>query len=792
MRRSLRPLALLAPILLLACSSSHTGSPDGGDSLEQPLGPPSVSSIAPSSGPKSGGTVVSVLGTNFGPGARLFLGAAEATHVSVISDRRLVGRSSASQVNGPVDVTVVSADGGSAVLKGGFSYIPPPDERTAVDGCQIEAPLSISVGVGSTTTSVIGAVTAIGVTDSPGQGPNIAGQLGFGPADQPVDSAYWTWITASYDDGSSGSKYDGYVAQIVAPALGDFRYAYRFQYRGGDWTYCDLDGSEDGFNMAQAGDMLVHPPTVTWCDVEAPQVIATTPGNPATLPDGGTTLEHSQVYQPNVTTAEGNEGELAVQFGYGPNYQGPGSWPSANWIDATYNGAHKGAFSNNYEYVGQIIGPKVGGTYSFAFRYALNGGPWTYCGSANPVDSSATAGLAEMDATGLNIDSNVLTWCDIDSPTSMSVTAGQFTPTVTSEAYLNGLTTQSGNDGFLKGELGIGPSGTGPVDPSWVWSPANFSNAGGGQFGNNYVYTASTAVPADAGSYAYAFRYSILNGPYTYCGLTNPSDGGTADLGSLTVNPGSGGGGGGGLCAFDSLSAAAVGSGQPVTTSAKVTVAGVTDSAGQAPGFWVQAGVGPSGSSPTDPGWAWKDASYTADDGGSDVYSATLRPSFTGDRLLAMRVSQDDGGTWTTCDSSAVGGGALTVNPGGTSTIAWCNLQWPPNADGGTGTYGQVYASGITDKAADAGSITAQLGYGPSNLDPSVSATWSWLAAGFNTASGNNYEYTVALPAIDAGISDAGVGYAYRFSTDGLSWCYGDTSGAAVGFSSSTLGAYVP
>jgi hypothetical protein len=80
---------------------------------------PTVASVSPSSGPASGGTSVTITGTNFVSGATLTFGGAAATSVIVVSATSITARTPA-HAAGPVNVVVTTTQSG--VLSNGFSY----------------------------------------------------------------------------------------------------------------------------------------------------------------------------------------------------------------------------------------------------------------------------------------------------------------------------------------------------------------------------------------------------------------------------------------------------------------------------------------------------------------------------------------------------------------------------------------------------------------------------------------------------------------------------------------------
>ncbi|MBI3179488.1 MAG: hypothetical protein HYZ27_07480, partial [Deltaproteobacteria bacterium] len=110
----------------------------------------------------------------------------------------------------------------------------------------------------------------------------------------------------------------------------------------------------------------------------------------------------------------------------------------------------------------------------------------------------------------------------------------------------------------------------------------------------------------------------------------------------------------------------------------------------------------------------------------------------------------------------------------------FCNLQFPPATTVQTGQnteliYGRVYEAGLTEPGGADPTVIAELGYGPTATDPTVTAGWSFVAATFNTQIGNDDEYQASITAPAAGT----YAYTYRFSLDdGINFTYCDLDGA--------------
>jgi hypothetical protein len=86
---------------------------------------PTVSSVAPTHGPITGGTAVTITGTNFVSGATVSFGGSAATGVTYVSSTSITA-TTPSHAAGTVNVAVTNPDSQSGALSNGFSYDPPP------------------------------------------------------------------------------------------------------------------------------------------------------------------------------------------------------------------------------------------------------------------------------------------------------------------------------------------------------------------------------------------------------------------------------------------------------------------------------------------------------------------------------------------------------------------------------------------------------------------------------------------------------------------------------------------
>lgn len=126
-----------------------------------------------------------------------------------------------------------------------------------IDWCNLQFPASITINAGASTGNIYGQIFVFGVTEAPGQGAGIIAEVGYGPDGSDPTGNNWTWFTAVYNIDVMDN--DEYVGSFTVNTAGSYDYAYRFSGdTGNTWTYGDLDGSNNGYSTAQAGDLLVE------------------------------------------------------------------------------------------------------------------------------------------------------------------------------------------------------------------------------------------------------------------------------------------------------------------------------------------------------------------------------------------------------------------------------------------------------------------------------------------------------------------------------------------------------
>ncbi len=109
---------------------------------------PTVVAVTPDTGPTSGGTAITITGTNFASGATVSLGGASAHEVVVVSPTSITARTPL-HAAGSVAVVVTNPDGQSGSLPAGFTYVAcdvEVRERTLGEPEEIVSPCALLVG----------------------------------------------------------------------------------------------------------------------------------------------------------------------------------------------------------------------------------------------------------------------------------------------------------------------------------------------------------------------------------------------------------------------------------------------------------------------------------------------------------------------------------------------------------------------------------------------------------------------------------------------------------------------
>lgn len=113
------PSGSAGPVTVKVTLSGQSGSLANGFTY---IGTPSVTGVSPSSGSTSGGTAVTITGTNFATGATVTFGTSAATSVVVVSSTSITAKTPSGS-SGMVTVTVTNPGALSGSLTNGYTYV---------------------------------------------------------------------------------------------------------------------------------------------------------------------------------------------------------------------------------------------------------------------------------------------------------------------------------------------------------------------------------------------------------------------------------------------------------------------------------------------------------------------------------------------------------------------------------------------------------------------------------------------------------------------------------------------
>jgi hypothetical protein len=315
-----------------------------------------------------------------------------------------------------------------------------------IDWCIHQHPAETTITPGVESETFYGRVFIPGVTGEFGTGPTPISQLGYGPYDtDPLSDAQWTWVNGGFymfvDNGFSLIDNDEHIASISANDIhGEYRTAWRFATtQGGPWTYCDLDGSDNGFAMNKLGKLHVGSAisdggttsdagnnntdagishdgglsdgglsdggfsdgglsdgglgtenSVDWCNLQWPLSLSV-----ETNADSETIF--GRVFE-NGMTGEGSSGGVIGQLGYGPDATDPDGHASWTWVDGLFSAYVDNGFGqlHNDEFTATLNVPAAG-NFDYAWRFSADlSVSWTYCdldGSGNGYQPSQAGNL---------------------------------------------------------------------------------------------------------------------------------------------------------------------------------------------------------------------------------------------------------------------------------------------------------------------------------------------------------------------------------------------------------------
>lgn len=245
--------------------------------------------------------------------------------------------------------------------------------QQSVDFCTIQFPDSTTTAPGVATEEMFGRAFVQGCTTGDQECTDLEGELGVGDpgADPSTRPSEYDWVTASYNPGHTSDDNDEFGASLIVPDAGDYSYVYRFRVSGASsWTYCDTDGTDNGFSTDMMGALSVATVTVDWCNLQFPDSIDATTGDTNTV--------YGQAYVDGCTDGGNDCMPLTAQLGVAPDGSDPTADASAyTWLDATRNTGFSGASNDEFQADLSASNP---GDFVYTYRISGDGGQsWTYC-----------------------------------------------------------------------------------------------------------------------------------------------------------------------------------------------------------------------------------------------------------------------------------------------------------------------------------------------------------------------------------------------------------------------------
>jgi len=287
--------------------------------------------------------------------------------------------------------------------------------------------------------------------------------------------------------------------------------------------------SMPGNNVTLRAQWAAITDAVDWCNVQWPGTGNSNQCNEYNV--------YAQVYEAGLTdVTNGQAPGITAWIGYSTANTDPsgGGW---TWVAATFN-VEAG---NNDEYMADLGAHlNAAGTYYYASRFQLNGGPYRYGGyNINPGNIALWDGVDNINGT-VNVVNEQANFCNIDYPKTATIIAGD-NHTVYAQIYEPGITDAPGQGGGIEAEIGYNTIGI-DYEPweatGWTWLPATYDSDANGIQNDQYAAT-FVALPAD--TYYYASRFRIHCNEWSYGGIQSDNVGnfwttGTFNNGTLTVN----------------------------------------------------------------------------------------------------------------------------------------------------------------------------------------------------------------------------------------------------------------
>jgi len=270
------------------------------------------------------------------------------------------------------------------------------------------------------------------------------------------------------------------------------------------------DSDEDDYNFNIQGNGISDE-EVDWGNVQWPET--------GSITSGDTFNVYAQVYKQNVTEDDDNSNDgITVWIGYSTvdnDPTDPNNDADWTWVEATYNTDA----NDNDEYVAEIGSSLADGTYYYASRFQINGGPYKYGGFDDGFWDSTYADGGASKSGKLTVD--VIDWLNLQWPHEGDITEGG-NYNVYARVYEPGITDDDDNSNDnITVWIGYSTQNNDPTDPAnasdWTWVEASYNT--GYSSTDNDEYMADIGTTLAPGYYYYVSRAQINGGPYVYGGF---------------------------------------------------------------------------------------------------------------------------------------------------------------------------------------------------------------------------------------------------------------------------------
>lgn len=393
----------------------------------------------------------------------------------------------------------------------------------SIGWCSLQWPAATTTLPGEASELVFGQVFAEGCTNGTAQCAEVVAELGYGPSgtDPSAAPGDYTWTAAAYNDTHTGDDNDEYQGTLTVSTEGRYSFAYRFSVdAGANWTFCDLDGTDNGVQTDQLGALTVGAPTTTldWCQIQYPTATS------SAVNVASETI-YGQAFVEGCTEDAAECSALSAEVGFGDPAADPSTY---TWTAAAYNPAHIN--DANDEFMGSVTAT-ADGSYAIAYRFSIDAGAnWLLC------DTDGSDGFQAAQATTFTVGSKTVDWCNIQYPAATATTANTPSEPIYGRVFSSGCSEMGAYCAGLLAEVGFGDPATDPsTTPSaYTWTTAVYNM--GHVSDNNDEYSAAI-TPTATGTQAYVYRFSGDGGTtWTYCDTTDDATFTAADAGVLTVN----------------------------------------------------------------------------------------------------------------------------------------------------------------------------------------------------------------------------------------------------------------